>query len=419
LTKTNPTPTWPNPKQLAFKRHADWSLYLAIVLILGLIRFFFTRVAFDDEARHLAQIDRFIHGDLRPASDLAMTPGYHAFMALVTKLLGTTSLEAMRTVNVVISAVCIGTFAMLLRQVHGRVPAQRLIQFSFFPIILPYYFLVYSDIFSLLLVLTAMLLALRRQHFFAALAAIAGVTVRQTNIVWLVLAPVLAYCMHNDFALRRAPIVGFMKTGWFYALGVFGFALFVYWNRGVAIGEKTLNPAFSFHLGNIYFFLALYGVFFLPRIVGRRREIALFIRDHRYTGAALAPLFALYLLGFQADDHPDNRFAPKFFLRNRILMSIAASPLIKIVAFLPMGLAALDILATSVRKREIWLVLLFTTLALVPAWLVEQRYYIIPFALLLLLRGEERPKVEMAMSLSYVALSTIFIYGIQNHYFFL
>ena len=418
MTKTNSTPTWPDPKRLALKGHADWSLYLAIVLILGLIRLFFTRDVIDDERLHVAQIDRFVHGDFTLASNLAMTPGYHAFMAFVTKLLGTTSLEAMRTVNVMISAVCIGTFALLLRQVHGRVPAQRLIQFSFFPIILPYYFLVYTDIFSLLLVLTAMLLALRRQHFFAALAAIAGVTVRQTNIVWLVLAPVLAYCMHNDFALRRAPIVGFMKTGWFYALGVLGFALFVYWNRGVAIGDKSLNPAFSFHLGNIYFFLALYGVFFLPRILGRLREIALFVRDHRYTGAALAPLFALYLLGFKTD-HPNNNVAPEFFLRNRILMSIAASPLIKIVVFLPMGLAALDLLATSVRRREIWLVLLFTALALVPPSLVEQRYYIIPFALLLLLRGDERPNVETAMSLYYVAISTIFIYAIQNNYFFL
>src|SRR5207247_6246051 len=102
-----------------------------------------------------------------------------------------------------------------------------------------------------------------------------------------------------------------------------------------------------------------------------------------------------------------------------ILMSIAASPLIKIVAFLPMGLAALDLLATSVRRREIWLVLLFTALALVPPSLVEQRYYIIPFALLLLLRGDERPNVETAMSLYYVAISTIFIYAIQNNYFFL
>jgi len=244
------------------------------------------------------------------------------------------------------------------------------------------------------------------------------VMVRQTNIVWLVLAPVLAYGMHNDFALRRAPIVGFMKTGWFYALGVLGFALFAYWNGGVAIGDKSSNPAFSVHLGNIYFFLALYGVFFLPRIVGRLREIALFIRDHRYTGAALAPLFALYLLGFK-NDHPNNNVAPEFYLRNRILMSIAASPLIKIVAFLPMGLAALDLLATSVRRREIWLVLLFTALALVPPSLVEQRYYIIPFALLLLLRGDERPNVETAMSLYYVAISTIFIYAIQNNYFFL
>jgi hypothetical protein len=100
-------------------------------------------------------------------------------------------------------------------------------------------------------------------------------------------------------------------------------------------------------------------------------------------------------------------------------MSIAASPLIKITAFVPMGLAAFDILATTGRKREIWLVLIFTAAVLGSTWLVEQRYYIIPFALLVLLRREQRPSVETVTSIYYVTISAVFMYGIQHNYFFL
>src|SRR5689334_17227873 len=124
-------------KRFSFKGNDALAVYLAILFILAITRFFFTRGAIDDEMRHQPQIDRFAHGDFTLADNLAMTPGYHAFMALIARVIGTTSLEALRTVNVVISAVCIGVFALLLRQVYGRVSTQRLIQFSFFPIILP------------------------------------------------------------------------------------------------------------------------------------------------------------------------------------------------------------------------------------------------------------------------------------------
>jgi alpha-1,2-glucosyltransferase len=395
----------------------DVVLYLAIALILGLVLWFFDRSILEDEVAHLPQIEKLYRGDFTLVEGLTTIPGYHALMAGIAKLLGTPSLGAMRAVNLVLSIAGIGVYALLLRAVHGRVPAHRLIQSSFFPIIFPYYFLVYTDVSALALVSLALLLALRRHHAAAALVAIASMLVRQNNVVWLVMIPLLAQAVRGG-AFERRQVWVLLRSGGLYAVGVAAFAAFVWWNGGVAVGDRGSHPAFTFHLGNVYFFLALYGLFFLPSIVAHRRDLALHLRDHRYSILVLAALFGIYLLGYKTD-HIYNNFAPDFFLRNFILMRISASPTIKVLAFVPMALAALDMLANRCRRRELAIVYLFTVLALVPAWLVEQRYYMIPFALLLLFRRDEGRLVEVLTSVYYVATSMIFIYGIQNNYFFL
>jgi alpha-1,2-glucosyltransferase len=399
-------------------RRDDVVLYLTIVLILGVILAFFDRRFLEDEGTHMSQIMRLYHGDLTLVGGLTTIPGYHACMAAVARLLGTPSLGAMRAVNLVFSVLGIGIYALLLRAVHGRVPADRLIQFSFFPIVCPYDFLVYTDVFAVGLVSLALLLALRHHHVAAALVAIASVLVRQNNVVWLVMIPLLAAVVQPDFAVDRAHVVRLLRTGWLAALGVIAFAAFVYWNRGVAIGDRESHPAFSFHLGNVYFFLALYGVLFLPSIVADLRGIGAHLRDHRQALLVLAAAFALYLFGYRTD-HAYNNILPDVFLRNFVLMKITASPTVKVLAFVPMALALLDMLANRTRRRELAVVYVFTFLALVPTWLVEQRYYMIPFALLLLFRRDDGERVEAVTSAYYVATSLIFVYGIKNNYFFL
>jgi alpha-1,2-glucosyltransferase len=405
-------------KRFELKGRDDYLLYAAISLVIGMVMLFFNRPILEDEVAHLPQIEKFFNGDFSMVQDLTTIPGYHAFMALIAKLLGTTSLAVMRLVNVVISVVCIGVYALLLREVHGKTPPHRLIQFSFFPIIFPYYFLVYTDVASLLLVLCAFLLALKNRHIWAAAVGIASVLVRQNNVVWLVMIPLLAHVMHNDFQWKRHHLSALLKSGWMYGVGVAAFAAFVVWNNGVAVGDQASHPAFTFHLGNVYFFLALYGLFFLPSIVANFPRMLASIREERFGVLIFAALFGLYLLAYKTD-HIYNNFAPDFFLRNYVLMAITASPLLKVLAFIPMALAALDMLANSIRRRELAVVYLFILLVLLPSWLVEQRYYIVPFALLLLFRRDDGPLVEPLTSLYYVAVSMIFVYGIQNNYFFL
>jgi len=112
-------------------------LPVAIVLVLAVVRVCFTRPIIEDEVAHLPQIERFVAGDWTLVPGLTTIPGHHATLALVATAAGTHSLEAMRTANVVVAALCIGVLALLLRRLHGRVPGHRLLQLAFFPITFP------------------------------------------------------------------------------------------------------------------------------------------------------------------------------------------------------------------------------------------------------------------------------------------
>jgi alpha-1,2-glucosyltransferase len=395
----------------------DVLLLAGVLGIVALVRWCFTRSTLEDEIAHLPQIERFCRGDFTLIPDLTTIPGYHAVLATIATILGTHSLEAMRTVNVAIAMATIGVTASLLRAVRGRLPAHRLLQSAFFPIAFPYYFLVYTDVFALLLVLVALRLALADRHRTAALVGIASMLVRQTDVVWVAMLPVLAYVVRRG----RLPLPRdggtLLRSGWLYAVGIAGFAAFVSWNGGVALGDVGSHPAFTVHTGNVYFFLLLYALFFAPGIAARLRASATSLREP-FVMLAFAALLATYLLAY-ATDHPYNNFRPEFFLRNRILMAIAASPALKVAVFVPIALAALDLGTTAAAQPAIAVVAACTVLVLVPSWLVEHRYDIIPFALLLLFRRDDGPAVETSTTLAYVTVAMLFVYGIQNDWFFL
>jgi alpha-1,2-glucosyltransferase len=391
----------------------------AIALILGVVFIYFRhRGILGDELVHIQQIEKFYRGDYSLLPQLTTLPGYHYFMLGMAQLVDNVSLQTIRAINCLIGIGCITVYAMLLKQIYRKIPTDRLIQFSFFPIIFPYYFLVYTDVLSLFVVLLALLLALRERHFWAALMCALSITVRQVNIVWLLMIPLLAHGMVHGFALSRKNVPDWLRSGWMYGLGVIAFAAFVYVNQGIAVGDKDQHPAFTFHFGNIYFFLATYFLFFLPSIVANIKPLTRALLKQRYAILLFAALFTLYMVGFQ-NDHPYNHIMEHYFLRNYLLKLVFSTTLVKVIAFVPMAIAAFHMIATRTRRYEQLLIIAFTALALIPSWLVEQRYYIIPFALLLLFRKPERQRMEALYNVYYVGLSVTFIYGMQMDYFFL
>lgn len=398
-----------------------------------------------DETVHYPQIrsllEAYPDGPWTLQPRLTTFPTYHALVASVLKLTGTSSLTAARAVELAISAVLLGVFAALALRIHRRrsTAARRVVQLAFLPILFPFFVLVYTDVLSLLLVLLAVLFADRPRPVLAPLTALAAVLVRQTNLVWVVLIALL----HLSTVGRRsrspsgssetAEAPGRWKTlaihGTPYALLAVAAGGFMAWHGGLALGDPAAHPPGALHAANLYFFLfVLLGCFLplhLPALgrVGVSLSAAVHRRASRmklariaFTVVVIAIAFLLFTWSFEVS-HPYNRFLGS--LRNRALDVFAHGRFGPLALFTTNVVAFLALAGTRLKRPVVYTLYPLTAVFLAAHWLVEQRYYFVPLALWLVYREEAPPWAERLQLLWGLALTAILHLGVVNRWFFL
>jgi len=396
-----------------------------------------------DETVHYPQIrsllTAFPDGPWTLHPRLTTFPAYHAVVAAVLKLTGTSGLTAARTVDLAISALLLGVFAALAVRIHRRrsVVALRVTQLAFLPILFPFFFLVYTDVLSLLLVLLAVHFADRPRPVLAPLTALAAVLVRQTNIVWVVLIALVhlgALGRGSQPSPSDAPEGShrwrtLAAHGAPYALLAAAAVGFTWAHGGLALGDPAAHPPGALHAANVYFFLFVLLGCFLPlhlpawgRVFGslggalRRRSWQGALGPVGLTLVGLAVAFFLFTWSFEVS-HPYNRFLGS--LRNRALDFFAHGQLGPLTLFAA-DLAAVLALAGTRLKRPLAYALYPLTVAFLAAhWLVEQRYFFIPLALWLVYREDAPPWAERLQLVWGVVLTAILHLGVVNRWFFL
>ena len=117
----------------------------------------------------------------------------------------------------------------------------------------------------------------------------------------------------------------------------------------------------------------------------------------------LLALFPIFWLGFVVD-HPYNLERTSFFMRNAVLVYFSSTPLHRLAFFIPVAIAAVCFTAMPIKKPW-WLLFPFTVIFLLPEWLVEQRYYLIPLSLFILARPTTPLANERAQTLLFLAAS--------------
>jgi hypothetical protein len=142
--------------------------------------------------------------------------------------------------------------------------------------------------------------------------------VRQTNVVWLVLAGAVALAESPPAWSSPRPLQEGLRRTWTALLGVLAFAGFVLWNGAVAVGGRGAFAA-GLHTGNLFLFLALYFVLFLPANLYAMRKRPARLAD-KTLWLGLAAAYAVFILTFRVD-HPFNKF--EGFLRNEMLSWVA------------------------------------------------------------------------------------------------
>lgn len=427
-------------KYLPTQRDSEIAVLFGIVVILCLA-FLGVKDAtyFGDEGFHMEQIENFQNGNFTVTGSLTTIPGYHAFMTVASRLIGERSLAFYRLVNLLLSLLSVFVFFRTARDVRETSALEKTVQYAFLPIVLPFFFLLYTDILSLLLLLFALRAQERKGYALASIFSGIAILVRQNNIVWF--GYFFIACLHETGMLRRIteliPLeciqrlarnlpnpkesavhsANLLVSVIVYYLGFFLFAIFAKLNGGIAIGDKGSHPFPSFHLGNVYFLLFLLGILFLPMHLLNLKKIFRYLRTNRFAPTIVVSFFVIGMMTF-VNTHGYNQGLDSVFLRNRILSYFTLTPLLKTLFFVPTTLALLSLLVTRFSKPIHYLLYPMTVLYLLPSWLIEQRYYFVPIVFFLLLRRDQSVLAERTQAIYSIVLSAVLYWIMATRWMF-
>ncbi len=363
-------------------------LALALLMLTIGFGFFYDNGQGVDENIHYDQIARLARGDWSLHPSLTMVPGFHALVAAVEVATGGVSEVSVRVVVFLLSVATVVAFHVLARTLQPDHAGTRTLQFTLLPMLFPQFFLVYTDVASLLFVVLMMLASARRHYWSAGVLGLVACLMRQNNVLWVAFAMLWSYLRESGWTWPS--LIESLKRYWtFIATGAV-FLLFVAANGGeVALGEDAgSHPLGSVHLTNLFFLLFLCCFLFLPLWWGYRRAVLTQLLRQR-TWLALLVLAPIFWFGF-INDHPHNLERASYFLPNAVLIYFSSTPWLKAAFFLPIAIAAVGVSAVPM-KTPWWLLLPFSVLFLVPEWLVVPRYYLIPLTFFLVAREPAAP----------------------------
>ncbi len=382
-----------------------------------------------DEGYHLSEIHLLVHGQWTVAPNVVMLPGYHILLAAAAWAAGTTSLPFLRAVTAGLSLLTIVALDVLTRTIDESADGLPTLEFTFLAIVFPLFALIYTDVAGLLFVLLCVTAALRERPGAATAFGLYAVVVRQTNIVWVMFAFALMWwkscpaivagwrrSAHSPTALRAA-VIRALNVVWPVALMAGLSVGFIAVNGGVAIHRKAAYPFPSFHLGDIFFALMILPALFLPPWISALPRIWRLLRTSRIWWGVLPACFALYMATFTAS-HPFNQPILSYFLRNRVLAYATSSAARKAACFLPIAWSLLVLAVTPLRRSSFRLLYPFAALSLVPLWLIEQRYFIVPIALFLCMRAPDSRRVAwMQVGYGMLVTAALFIPLVHRTFF--
>ena len=391
---------------------------LGLLYVLGIVSLW-TKAPFTDEADHFAQISLLLHGRWETWPQLTTIPGYHALTALALRVSGAISLDAARLVNAAWGLLAIAGFHAARRRLWPGTQTLGTAQFVLLPILAPLFFLVYTDVAALALLLWATWAALVGRSWLSAVLLTLLVAVRQHEIVWIVLvAPLAAWsALQGQVAPVARTLVSTLAA---FLLPLTAFIGFWVWNGSISLSheQSQLHPDLSLHAGNVYAAVLVAGVLLpLHTLAGFARFVA---RVRRSPWLALLPvaLACAFWFGFRADN-PYNTAFPSYYLHNRLVTVLAPEALPRALAAGIFAIAACGLAQWRLRPPVAWLLWPVAAAFLAASWLVELRYAMVPLAFWLVLREPLQAKIEYATLALWAFLAVCICHATATHRLFL
>ena len=394
-------------------------VFFVFIVFAFLSAFFFIRdrALFVDEEVHYLQIQRFIHGDFEVYDIITVIPGYHYLFSFTARVFSFYTIGEIRMLNAIAGLISVFVFLLLVFRIHGEKGLGKGLEYVFFPILFPFFFLIYTDVLSLLMVLAMLYFVLMKRYKIAGIFGIFAFFVRQNNVVWMAFMVAFVYIEENGWKFDIRKILELLKKTWVFVFGLVAALCFFIYNRGFSLGDRAMHES-GFYLGNIFFILFLFFFLFLPMNIGNFWKIKHFVKKNKWIWFVVLGIFFIYMKFFVVN-HPYNLKAQDYFLRNLLLHKFMIGNLIKTILFFPIAYSILSLCIIRLKRKEFYLFYLFAILSLIPMGLIEQRYYLIPFSLFILFKEGDKSWIEMVTICFYVILSVVLFYLIGEVKFFL
>lgn len=400
---------------------AEKVFFIIIGLVFGIGYIFIGNIPLiADEGGHVPQISRFLTGKWEMVPIMTMIPGYHLIMAGILKLMGWETLGQARLLSLCIATLNIVVFYRLVALCWPGEIMLRTAQFIFLPYLFTMQFLVYTESWSLLFMLLTVYCTLTGRLFGVFCVGLIALLIRQTNLIWIVFSFILPLLMEQKTSRTNVEVwKKWLSKSWpFYFL----FALsgwFLWWNQGIALGEKQFHEA-GLNMANVWFFLWNFSLLFwflLPTSFSGARLPVTGRKWILYIG--MICLLAVFFYLSYRFTHRYNSVRMTFYLNNIFIKMTTSTFWGYLAAFTGVLLGLLILLRVRISLVPWWVLPLFMLGTALVHPLVSHRYYLPGLALYLAMRPPVERKWEWAGLATLFCGSMVVFYGAATQKFLL
>ncbi|XP_014249487.1 putative Dol-P-Glc:Glc(2)Man(9)GlcNAc(2)-PP-Dol alpha-1,2-glucosyltransferase isoform X2 [Cimex lectularius] len=306
---------------------------------------------------------------------------------------------------------------------------------AFFPVMYFFNFLYYTESVSTLFVLAAYSCSLNKKYWLSAMFGFLSITVRQTNVAWvgfLMVAHVIDYMAIDipfvrrylniilnqgllkavDYLVKKEKIYDRLEILFSNIIGYFFvcllFLVFLAWNRGIVVGDRTAHEP-VIHLCQIFYF-AVFVLVFKPSLFFSKIKcfIAALKRNVFLSVLCLGVISLIVHVNTMAHLYllSDNRHYSFYLWRFYCAVSSKA-PFVFVPLFM-FGLYSIE----SIINFYPWKYAYYFSMGLliIPQKLLDFRYYILPFVFLRLQILKDEWWQLAIESLAIIVINTVFLY---------
>ncbi|CAL1696250.1 unnamed protein product [Somion occarium] len=381
---------------------------------------------------HVPQAQAYCRGDFYSWDPKITTPpGLYIFSVILKHIFALKCNLAMLRLIPLLTLVALPLAITRLLCFHKReqppssftTPSPEAVVLASFPIAWFFGFLYYTEVPSLLFVILTITAATQGKHWRAAFFGAISCTFRQTNVVWVLYAYAASQLMHLRFrraapgaaplpklhdppALAAGPedifksiasaphvVLDILQNFVPYSLVLAAFAVFVIWNGGIVLGDKS-NHVPAFHIPQLYYFVGFASLFGWPALISGQEGIRGLLWNiwGRMFGSRRNVLFTLLASIAMAITihkftihHPfllaDNRHYT-FYVWRRVFLLHPVVPYLLIPGYIACAWAWYIRIGVDQTLLQNLLLPIFVLPTLLPTPLLEPRYFLIPYILL-------------------------------------